>query len=82
MIGIEKGEEIQVIGTENILFQNQIIKENFPNLKEMPIKVKKKKKKHTEQQIDRTRIESHLAYNNQNSKWTEQRKEIKRCKTK
>lgn len=80
MIGVEKGEEIQVIGTENILIQNQIIKENFPNLKEMPINVKKKK--HTEQQIDRTRIESHLAYKNQNSKWTEQRKEIKRYKTK
>jgi hypothetical protein len=38
IIGIEKGEESQLKGPENIF--NKIIEENFPNLKEeMVIKV-------------------------------------------
>jgi hypothetical protein len=38
IIGVEEGDESQSKGPENIF--NEIIKENFPNLKkEMPIKV-------------------------------------------
>jgi hypothetical protein len=37
IIGIDKGEEYQLNGTENIF--NKIIEENFPNLKNMPIKI-------------------------------------------
>lgn len=45
IIGIEKGREIQVKGTESIL--NKIIEEKLPNLKkEMPLKVQKKHKEH------------------------------------
>ena len=36
-IGIGKGEETQVKGTENIF--NKITEENCPNLKDIPIKV-------------------------------------------
>jgi hypothetical protein len=40
IIGIEQGEEVQVIGIQNIF--NKIITENFPNLeKTMPIQVQK-----------------------------------------
>ena len=37
IIGIEEGEEAQLKGEENIF--NKIIEENFPNLKDMPMKV-------------------------------------------
>ena len=71
IIGVDEGEELQLNGPENIF--NKIIEENFPNLKDIPVKV--------QEAIDWIKkIPS--PYNNQNAKHTEQRKNIKSCKGK
>ncbi|KAL6065661.1 hypothetical protein STEG23_028022 [Scotinomys teguina] len=66
IIGIEKGEEYQLKGTENIF--NKIIEENFPNLKkEMLMKVQEAYRT----PIDWTSQKDPLLHNNQTTKHTE-----------
>ena len=74
IIGSEEKEETQVKGTENI-FNKKIIEENFPNLKEMLIKIQntgQDQKKYTEHQ---TGPEKKVP-----SSHTEQRRDIQSCK--
>jgi hypothetical protein len=66
---MEEGEVFQFKGPKNIL--NKIIKENFPNLKKgMPIRTLQNSKEWTKREI-------HKLHNNKNTKYTEQRKDVK-----
>lgn len=75
VIGIEEGEETQVSGTENIL--NKIIEENSPNLKK-EVLIKTQEAYRTPNRQDKKK--SPTTHNNQNTKHTEHRKDIKSCK--
>jgi hypothetical protein len=75
--GIKESEDSQLKGPVNIF--NTIIEKNFHNLKkEMPMNIKKP----TEPQRDWTRKKFLLSHNNQNTKCTKQRKNIKSSKGK
>jgi hypothetical protein len=72
--GIEEDEDSQLKGPENIF--NKIIDENFPNLKkEISVSAQ-------EHEIGWIRKENILPHNNQSTKCTEQRKNLKSCKGK
>ena len=76
IIGIEKSEDPQLKGPVNIF--NKIIEENFPNLKkEMPINIQEGYR--TLNRLDQKLL---LSHNNQNTKCTKQRKNIKSSKRK
>ena len=71
-----ENKDSQLKGPENVF--NKVIEENFPNLKkEMAIKVQEANR--TPNKWDQKILSSH---NNQNTKHTEQRKNIKSCKGK
>jgi hypothetical protein len=71
LIGIEEREDSQLKGPVNIF--NKIIEENFPKLKkEMPINIQESYR--TPNRLDQERN------NNQNTKSTKQRKNIKSSK--
>ena len=66
IIGIEKGEEVQLKSTENIF--NKIIKENFSNLKkDRPMKIQAAYR--TPNRLDQKKVP--LPHNNQNTKHTD-----------
>ena len=79
IIGPEEGEKIQVKNIEKIL-STKITEENFPNLKkEMPLKVQETYR--TPNRLDQKR-NFPLAHNNQNTKYSGKRNNIKSCKGK
>ena len=78
IIGIEESEDSQLKGPENIF--NKIIEENFPNLKkEITINVQEAYR--TPKRFEQKKKILPL-HNNQSTKCTEQRENIKTCKRK
>jgi hypothetical protein len=78
IIGIEENEDSKLKGSENIF--NRIIEENLTNLKkEMGINLQETYR--TPNRLD-PENKILLSHNNQNTKSTEQRKNIKSCKGK
>ena len=78
IIGIEESEDSQLKGPVNIF--NKIIEENFPNLKkEMPMNIQEAYR--TPNRLDQKK-KFLLSHNNQNTKCTKQRKNIKSSKGK
>lgn len=77
IIGIEESEESQRKEPENIF--NKIIVESFPNLNK-DIAINSQEAYRTPNRLDQKKIL--LSYNDQNIKCTEQRKNIKSCKSK
>jgi hypothetical protein len=77
IIGIEKKKEFQLKGTVNIF--NKVIEENFPSLKkEMPMNIQGAYR--TPNSLEKKKFL--LSHNNQNTKCTKQRKNIKSSKGK
>ena len=77
IIGIDDSEDLQLIGPANIF--NKIMEENIPNLKrEMPMNLQEAYR--TPNRLDQNRNTS--SHNNQNTKCTKQRKNIKGSKRK